>query len=110
MIELPSRIQVGPYTYTIQASLEALNERNKANCCSLRGYCSYLDHTITVDPTTPQDQRGVTLFHEVMHAVAELLNLHGKFTDEEFVRRLAPALIDTFRRNPDLVAYLVAEG
>jgi len=49
-----------------------------------------------------------TLLHEVLHAI---IAVHAIVLedDEELVSRLSPALLDTLRANPDLVAALLSD-
>lgn len=47
-----------------------------------------------------------TLLHETLHACLHVQELGAE--DEEFVRRLAPVLLDVLRSNPVLVAWLTA--
>jgi hypothetical protein len=53
------------------------------------------------------DQQRDTLLHETIHMVAQLVDVEGKKFDERTVNVLATQLLDTLRRNPDLVAYLM---
>lgn len=57
-----------------------------------------------------------TLLHEIMHALLNLSGLtsHGVLEDanvaEHVISSLAPLLLDTFRRNPEVVKFLFETG
>jgi hypothetical protein len=52
------------------------------------------------------DARRDTMLHEVVHLVLGLTALDSE-GDEKFVRVFATHLLDTFRRNPHLVKFLM---
>lgn len=61
-----------------------------------------------------EDKARETLLHEVLHAVIGTARIppfgeEGGEKEEEFVSMLAPILMDTLRRNPDLVFALVEQ-
>jgi hypothetical protein len=62
---------------------------------------------ILVDPTLGPDAFKAILLHEVMHAIADLADLHDEATEEDWCLRGAPYLLDTLRRNADLTAFLL---
>lgn len=72
---------------------------------------------LATDESTPHNQRD-TLLHEVIHAVLTLTGLTGRRDDvwrssamaERVVDNLGTHLLDTFRRNPELVAYLMDDA
>ncbi len=70
------------------------------------GECDHVTAIISVSPKQTEDSRRDTLLHEVTHAVDEELQLR---MSERQVRLLATGLLETFRSNPALVAYLVGE-
>lgn len=55
------------------------------------------------------DQTRDTLLHEILHALVGIVGMFDKAKDEErVVAGLTPLLLDALRRNPKVVAYLVA--
>lgn len=59
------------------------------------------------------DQLRDTMLHEVLHAVVRLTyseKSYAKEDEEPAVGVLATHLLDTFRRNPGLVEYLMADA
>ena len=60
-------------------------------------------------PDQGADQKADTLLHEVLHAIWEQTPLRSRESDEqeEVVVALAAPLLDTLRRNPRLVEYLI---
>lgn len=60
-----------------------------------------------------EDQMRDTMLHEVLHAVVRLTYQEKSFAksdDEDAVGAIATHLLDTLRRNPDLVAYLLSDA
>lgn len=110
---LPPTITVGPLTYTVALDATAIHVASIGNGSPLMGSCDYAKQSIALDPTLAADALATTLLHEVLHAVTEMTGYRdtlGPDKDEELVNRLAPPLLDVLRRNPSLVAFLVAEG
>jgi hypothetical protein len=62
--------------------------------------------TIVLDSRQATDYLAVTLLQEVVHAIFKIAGLPNE-KEEDTVTRLSPLLLDTLRRNPDLVAYLL---
>lgn len=112
MTALPQVIQVGPTRYTVKsdemAALTAKNQEKNANCV---GSCNHSAQEILIDPNQGPDQTADTVLHEVLHAVFAAVGAHegplGRY-EEQIVAALSTTLLDTLRRNPDLVAYLTA--
>jgi hypothetical protein len=102
----PKEVEVGPYTYTI-AHGDAVTRRQ------LGGDHGETDHSELVIKINERAAGVVreTLVHELLHTFSDLAGLqeqYGADTDEQWCRRLAPCLLDTLRRNPELVDFLLA--
>ena len=54
-------------------------------------------------------QQRDTLLHEILHAVVTVVGQECHEGIEDVVAALSPTLLDTLRRNPDLVKYLTGE-
>lgn len=109
---MPKSVQVGSVRYAVQcdetAGLQAkVNEQTTA-CL---GSADHPAQLIRIDPNQGPDQLADTLLHEVMHAVFAFVGLHESPLakhEERIVAALTPTLLDTLRRNPDLVAYVTS--
>lgn len=111
--KLPAVVEVGPYRYTVTSDeLERLRiEHAEARQLSGRTDHDQLRIHVAMTADVAVDTRRDTLCHEVLHTLAFLSGLSaewGSEKEEAVVRRLSPLLLDTLRRNPDLVAYLLA--
>ena len=61
-----------------------------------RGSTYLAARTIKIDPTNNPQQQRATFIHELLHVVAHYIgskgNLEEKFSEEEWIERLAPVL------------------
>ena len=106
-MKIPDSVQVGPICYTVahsQQAMDAYNAKHHEDCV---GSAEHSAAVITLADAPSHDNKADTLLHEVLHAVLSVYNLRDKTADEHFVALLATTLLDTLRRNPALVAYLV---
>lgn len=97
-MSLPKSIQVGPYTLTIE-------ERTGDELGTFHGE----SQRIEVSPHQGADSQADTVLHEVLHACFHVAGLRKDFPEpkeERLVSALSSLLLDTLRRNPQLVAYL----
>ena len=93
---LPTRVEVGPLVYTVRT----------AEITDFGG-CDHDQTRINVRRGMSRATTSEVLFHEIGHAVAELVGLGLTDKQEERVMKvLMPALLDTLRRNPKLRDYL----
>jgi len=87
-------VKIGMREYTIMYDdLEADNDR--------RG-CTYPQKgIIRIDPNLPDALKQITIFHEIMHAVADYVGIDSdeKYTEEEFITHIAPTLLQTIKEN-----------
>lgn len=100
---------VGPFTYTIHADANRMNQKCRDRDDDLRGHVDLMALTIDLDPTFAPATIAESLLHEVLHTITHVTGIDGDLDDdreEALVNRLSPALLDTLRRNPTLVAYL----
>jgi len=65
---------------------------------------------LMVNPNMPPDQIADTLLHEMLHAIWYTVQA-GLDEDEQerVVGSIASTLLDTLRRNPSLVAFLLED-
>jgi hypothetical protein len=103
---LPEFVQVGPIKYRMDTSQETLNKSKIASgATTLRGEIVYREQLIVIDPNQGPDSMAETVMHEVLHAC--VWNTGDTTGQEQLVSATATILLDTLRRNPDLVAFLM---
>jgi hypothetical protein len=109
MADIPKSVQVGPVRYRVEHSVEAINALRVAeNDAAMRAEIRYSTAVITIDPKLEISQKRLSLTHEVLHGTLCGLGLHV-INNEDVVTPIAHSLLDTLRRNPELVAYLMSE-
>lgn len=109
--QLPDHVLVGPYRYELAADKAQINQRSVDGSMFLRGETDYHALLIVVDPDLAPTKLAETILHEVLHTVTSMCGVIddiGSKEEERYVARLAPALLDVLRRNPDLVAFLTS--
>lgn len=84
MVEGKRTIRVGSFDYAFK--YEPLEENANS-----RGYFNAKKLTISVDSNIPQQQQFEVLFHEVLHAIFEQLNIKID-NDEKFIEIVAPMM------------------
>lgn len=100
----PTHIQIGLYRYPILVDNERLEREN------LYGQIKYAEQEIYVRDDCSPERQAAILLHEVLHGILEHAGLHQGKRIEEVVTVAAPGIVDVFRRNPDLVRFLVESG
>ena len=108
----PKAVQVGPYRYTVECDQAAIDRAGQEMGGNLAGHANHAALRIDLAPDLARDYEAETLLHEVLHGVFCVTGIGRDFRDAEepIVARMAPMLLDVLRRNPDLVAYLVADA
>lgn len=102
MSEIPKSIQIGPFSYRVVDL-----ERTKIGE-GLLGEILYTELTIALETRTPYMRLAETLLHETLHGIWNLMGIPiSDDTKEHIIAALGPALLDTMRRNPDLMLYLL---
>lgn len=104
---LPAFIQVGPIRYSLKIDQAALDHTGTGKS----GSTLHNSQAILLCDNEGPDQQADTVLHETLHAI--LAQTYGELSvdeDERIISALSPLLLDTLRRNPDLVAYLVGES
>lgn len=111
MTEMPKRLRVGPLVYSVQHSHEATMAFSKVAGEDIYGACQNRICNIIIDEGFPLDREQKTLLHEAVHALQCVYDLSDdlKAGDEHYIRVFSAALLDTLRRNPELVRYLMEE-
>lgn len=112
MVKMPTAIQVGPYRYRVLVDKTEMDaSRVQFEDINRIAECRRWRLEILLTPEIAPDLMCELLLHEILHAVWSAVRAPSKNTTEEIVvSHLAPTLLDTLRRNPDLVAYLIDGG
>lgn len=104
---LPKTIEIGPLTFTVTDN-EAVHARNVVKSSEDPwGRVDYGKGEIVLRPEQALPHQRMVLLHEVMHGCWHLTDCTHE-GDEKAILALAAPLLDVLRRNPDLVAYLIA--
>lgn len=93
-MKIPASVKVGCYSYRVERPTRPLIEGSP-----VWGHYSNVHQRILVDESVSEDRAAVTLLHEALHAIDDLVHLD---LTEEQVIRLAPALL-AFLRDNDLL-------
>jgi hypothetical protein len=112
-VKRPDALYIGPHQYRLiwdTAAMDAL--RTKREEPELGGLINYHDQTITLDPSTAPGYQRRVLIHEVLHAILDVTGWNSdppkKPDIDDFLVRIDSMLLDTMRRNPDWVKWLMA--
>jgi Zn-dependent peptidase ImmA (M78 family) len=105
---VPTQVQIGPLAYTIvddeRRYLKMATDAEQA----MWGQIFYGQSEIVLNPDQGDQHKRLALLHEVLHGVWHLHD-KGHESDEDVLRSITADLLDTLRRNPELVSYLVAD-
>jgi hypothetical protein len=116
--EIPAEIVVGPYRYRVVVDQAAIDRAGQEARATLLGQHNPREGAIYLAPDLPDDLEAETLVHELLHTVFDAVGVGGgdgdetlldQTMEERLVRQCSPMLLDTLRRNPQLVAYLTAD-
>jgi hypothetical protein len=106
----PSRITVGPFPFVVLTDPKQVAKVRRRARDGRLGETDTTQLQIMVDAELPSAQVRDTVPHEVLHAVTWTVGGWRKGDDEDgYIGRVTSILLDTLRRNPELVAYLMAE-
>ena len=102
---LPTHVQIGPFTYSLEVSAERARDADITY-----GWTDVAHAALVFNPDQHDMQMRDTVLHEVLHAILDQLAVSKGLLDHEeeerLVHPLSTVLLDTLRRNPQLVAYL----
>lgn len=103
----PSSVVVGPYTYSVVVDEAAVHAASYEEGRPLSGISDHAAQTIALHPDLGPDALADILLHEVLHAeLAQLDHNLPRDVEERIVTYLGAHLLDTLRRNPQLVEFL----
>jgi len=104
MTRLPDHVLIGPYRYSIH-----LTQQVKPKAEGRIGRIMFRKLRIEISNRVSVGRQQETLLHEILHGLWETVGLPDgeKTSDESVIKSLSPILLDTLRRNPDVLAYLL---
>lgn len=110
MSDMPKQITVGALTYTVVCDAASYAQSVVDHNEQVWGRVDPSKVQILLDPKQHDQHKAMALLHEVLHACWHVTDPLDPNNAEEFaIRTLTGPLLDVLRRNPDLVAYLLAE-
>lgn len=101
-IKVPRSVVVGPHIYEVRL-VDGLRHDEED---PLLGVCFTDDLLISLDADQPPSVMRETLLHEIVHALAHQWSLGDTSDEEAWASALGVGLLQVFRYNPDLVAWL----
>lgn len=118
MTSLPQSVKVGGINYRITNDPDDwMRKEHSSREFGLYGCTNHKGSTIFLDPDATEEVTRLTLWHEVLHAVLEVLAGSPTWThlgktpskrEETIIRRLESPTFMVMRDNPELLAYLTA--
>lgn len=112
MVAFPKRVEVGPLVYTVRT------DKQRSDDADTFGFTDHEKSEIILDPKLAAPHARVILLHELLHTIlrdaigaqrgGKSALLADRDTEEILVTAVAPWLLEVLRRNPELVAYLLA--
>ena len=89
-------VKVGPFRYAVEYEDRLQSDEHER----LAGQARHMENRILLDPMPCHDRQVETLWHETIHAIANVLNITLM---EDEVCRLSMGLVMVMRDNPELV-------
>lgn len=105
---LPDKVQIGPLCYSVIHDESRYHKMAADAERAMWGQIFYGSSEIVLETGQGIQHKRLALLHEVLHGV---WHLHDKTheSDEDVLRSITADLLDTLRRNPGLVAFLLEE-
>jgi hypothetical protein len=106
---MPDTVEVGGLTYRVICNDAEYREEVLATGFHFDAVCINEKLKIIIDPNLPLPQIRDSLAHEIEHAVAFVVGIRGEtqqLGQEEWVTRTSTIRVDTYRSNPNVVAWL----
>ena len=101
----PSPVKVGAFRYTVSEEPIPHEEQPAWGLTEPRS------ERITLEPGQSPNFKRDTFLHELLHACLFASGMPlGHEEEERIVSALTPILLDTLRRNPAVVAYLMSDA
>jgi hypothetical protein len=107
---IPKSVQISAFKYKIQKNQGYLDREAARTGENLAGLSEFGKQLITVGPAA-EDYMADTLLHEILHqclrVVAFEMDEDDEKIEERIIATMTPILLDTLRRNPEIVDYLL---
>lgn len=109
MRKLPDKVQISAFTYIISADQEYLDKEGEERGEKLVGLSEHEAQKITISEAA-NDFMADTLLHEIIHQCIRVtgIEIKNEKMEEHLICVMTPVLLDTLRRNPTVVKYLLA--
>lgn len=109
---IPTHVLVGPYRIEVKLvsdpSAHLKDTSNHASDSDLYGILKLRDEAMYISDTLSANSMADTILHETIHAMWAAVGGWGnELPEEQIVASLTTILLDTLRRNPNLIDYLV---
>lgn len=106
MSEMPSKIKIGPFVYTLEEDKGPLIVDGRT--CS--GMIDYEDLDIKILPDRALNNRQQTVLHEVFHGIHSYRCFDpAKCEKEVIVDEFAHGMLMVIKQNPDLIKWLMRD-
>lgn len=109
---IPTHVFVGPYRIEIKLvpdpSVHLKDSSSHAADSDLYGMLKLRDEAMYISETLSTNSMADTILHETLHAMWAAVGGWGNdVPEEQVVAGFTTILLDTLRRNPELIDYLV---
>ena len=106
--KLPSHVQISAFNYTISVDQDYLDKEGAERGKTLVGLSELNDQKITISEAA-DDYMADTLLHEILHQCIMVtgIEIRNLKLEEQLITTITPMLLDTLRRNPEVVEYLL---
>lgn len=109
----PRSLTIGPFKITIDTSKKAQERVDRDSDGPLYGMWDGRQASILLSSRAADTIIKETLLHEMLHAIFELsgassVHIKDSDTEEGIIRSATPMLLDTLKRNPRIVSYLLS--
>lgn len=108
-MKVPAQILLGAHVYEVRSDTDTARLLRDEDAC---GDSRPGQLIIRIDGDRPHTSVAETLLHEALHCAwhQTALSVDLDEHEEKAVTALGPLLLQLIRRNPDLVAFLIAEA
>ena len=105
----PARVTIGPHEYEVRCDAET---QKLMQVEGNRGDSRTDHHLIRLRAGHPHTAMAEVLLHEIFHCLWDQTPMRAESydTEERTITALCEPLLDTLRRNPKLVTYLLARA
>lgn len=105
---LPKNVQISAFNYTICVDQDYLDKEGAERGTTLVGLSECKPQKITISEAA-DDFMADTLLHEILHQclIVTGVDVKNRKVEEQLISTITPMLLDTLRRNPEVVKYLL---